>query len=274
MSDSTGGEVTLEGDLGATMDEHVEATPIEESFVRGPNHHPPGTGEEDIISQPVQGDRGSSDSSLDYPCESSVATSEDQIESSELPSIAILNESSSLNAFDPVEPSELMDTPPLESQDDDWGFSSAPAQPLVPEEWGFDSAPALPVVEFDPEVKWKETFESCARKWLDISFESFEDRALSSTLVDEDLVALLMEDATWQKDLPDVRWEDTETYRKYHSSLKNLLGGYKAALLAVTTHRTGEPSDGGTSPQEQSPQIVRPKRRTQEVEEDSANPFS
>jgi len=159
-----------------------------------------------------------------------------------------------------------------ESHEDDWGFSSAPAPvSLVAEEddWDFDSAPVA-VEATDPIGNFKSVVHAAAIEWLGKDWRSQLDEP------DEPRPASDPTDLSWRDEMVDIKWEDTETYQRYHNTLKGMLGGHRAALMASVVKRGhGEQKD------EDEPVVqplARPKRRerlqSDFADEDQTNPFT
>jgi hypothetical protein len=160
-------------------------------------------------------------------------------------------------------------------QDDDWGFSSAPAPVILvteEEDWDFDSAPVMAETG-DPMLKFKDAVKAAAERWLGHDWRLQLDNPASAepTSTTADLSAL-----AWKDELSSVKWEDTETYQRYHNTLKGMLGGHRAALLASVVKRTGEDHKEEDQPVPSSG--TRQKRRERlsrtVTDDDTTNPFT
>ena len=152
--------------------------------------------------------------------------------------------------------------------EEDWGEFGGEQE----EEWGFDAAPAVAQVE-DPMVVWQTILESEAINLLGANWRETMSGSSQTSSEKWQAPPELWNDTTWQAELPEVRWEDTDMYRRFHATLKGLLGGHRAALLAAVTQQT----DHNEAVDDPAPTPLRSARRKHMQPlspDDKSNPFS
>ena len=161
------------------------------------------------------------------------------------------------------------ETGDLGASNEEWGFNAAPAPVTlvaVEEDWDFDSAP----VAANEAPRFKDVVTAEAEKWL-----GREWRANLDTPASEE-PAMAVPELSWREEVVPVKWEDTETFQKYHNTLKGMLGGHRAALLASVAKRNNE--ERREEDDQPAPNLTRQKRRDRNhvipTDEDQTHPFT
>jgi hypothetical protein len=163
-------------------------------------------------------------------------------------------------------------------EEEEWGFSSAApaAVNLVTEEedWDFDSASPAAGTETSA-ADFRQVVAQAAEKWLgkDWSVQLLSQPSSTEASSSEP-------ELSWKDEMNDsIRWEDTETYQRYQSTLKGMLGGHRAALLASVAKRQASAADPKEDESASVGVTAKPKRKervhsTALTDEDRTNPFT
>lgn len=159
-----------------------------------------------------------------------------------------------------------------EANDEDWGFSTAPVAVVTEEDdWDFDSAPA-PQDSVDPLTRFRLSVTEAAARWLGDNWRE----QLPDSVPMEDTHSSDLNGPSWKDELTASKWEDTDTYQKYQNTLKGMLGGHRAALLASVVKRASNEAkeDSNDSPSSGSNKPRRKERQPIAIDRDRSNPFT